>query len=129
MKKYLLILLWLVASAALSLQARGQSHEPNSRLLKHVLVATFRQGLPADSIKAVDNACLRLSRIPVIKSFEMGSVKPKKEGGPVQRIYVFSLLEEKDLDVYHQSKEHQDLVDAAAHRVETVQVIDYWSEH
>src|SRR6478735_3962307 len=69
-------------------QSHAQSNSKQDKLLKRTLVFTFKT-TSADSIRIVDNACIELSKVSVVKAFEWGIVKSGDEAKQVKHIYVF----------------------------------------
>ena len=106
-------------------QGFAQSKSKQDKLLKRTLVFTFKT-TSVDSIQAVDNACIELSKISLVKAFEWGVVKSADEGKPVKHIYVFSYASEKDIEAYEKSPQHDKLVKVATPVIESVLGFDYW---
>lgn len=93
------------------------------------MIFTFKPGIPTDSIKAVNDTCVSLSKLEEIKSFDWGIMKSKNNDDPVRHVYIFSFLSEKDTEVYGKSKEHDTLVKSATIALQAFQVFDYLSDH
>jgi hypothetical protein len=108
-------------------QSNAQSNSKKDKLLKRSLVFTFKT-TSADSIRAVDNACIELSKISVVKGFEWGVVQSSNEAKPVKHIYVFSYASEKDIEAYEKSPQHDVLVKVAMPVIESVVGFDYWAK-
>ena len=106
-------------------QSHAQSNSKQDKLLKRTLVFTFKT-TSADSIRLVDNACIELSKISVVKAFEWGVVKSGDEAKQVKHIYVFSYASEKDIEAYEKSPQHDKLVKVATPMIEAVHAFDYW---
>lgn len=110
-------------------QSYAQSNSTQTKLLKRTLIFTFKPQAKADSIQAIDNACIELSKISVIKSFEWGieNTKDKKK----RHVYVFGYAKEEDVLIYEKSQQHDNLIKVATatHALESVQGIDYWKEN
>jgi hypothetical protein len=105
----------------------AQSNSTQDKLLKRTLVFTFKT-TTADSIEAVNNACIALSKIPVVKAFEWGVVKSADKAKPVKHIYVFSYASEKDIEAYEKSPQHDKLVEVAKPVLSGVNGFDYWAK-
>jgi Stress responsive A/B Barrel Domain. len=108
--------------------SHAQPDLKQDQLLKRTLVFTFKKA-SADSIRAVNNACIELSKISAVKSFEWGIIKTGDSTTPVKHIYVFGYASEKDIEVYEKSPQHDQLIKVAKPVLETVQGFDYWAKH
>ena len=108
-------------------QSHAQSDSKQDKLLRRTLVFTFKK-TSADSIMAVDNACIELSKISAVKAFEWGVVKSGDQAKQVKHIYVFSYASEKDIETYAKSPQHDNLIKVAGPVLDTVIGFDYWAK-
>src|SRR5436190_5333135 len=94
----------LLVFAALNLlfgnKATAQTNNTSSSLLRHIVMITFKQDAPADSIKAVDDIYANLSKEPMVKDFEMGINISPRDSGVVKHIYVTTFAAKDDMDNY-----------------------------
>jgi hypothetical protein len=126
MKKTIVILIFLIVCSTASF---AQANNKTPKQIKRVLVFTFKPHIGTDSIKAVNDACVNLSKLPEMKSFDWGVMKSKNNDDPIKHVYVFGFLSEKDIEVYERSKEHDALIKAATIALQSFQVFDYLSDH
>ncbi len=105
----------------------AQTDLKQDKLLKRTLVFTFKK-TSADSIRAVDDACIELSKIASVKAFEWGVVKSNNDANQIKHIYVFGYASEKDIEAYEKSPQHDKLIKVATPVIATVQGFDYWAK-
>jgi len=74
MKKIFFALLLFAISLSFKNDANGQTNTSSSSLLRHIVMITFKQDAQADSIKALDDVYISLSKSPLVKDFEMGRI-------------------------------------------------------
>ena len=98
----------------------------NSSLLRHIVIITFKQDAPADSIKALDNIYTDLSKSPFVKDFEMGVNVSTRDSGVIKHIYVTSFASKDDMDNYRKIPEYGKLFKVSLPVSEDVTVADYW---
>jgi len=100
--------------------------QTNNSLLRHIVIITFKQDAPADSIKALDNIYTDLSKSPLVKDFEMGVNVSTRDSGVIKHIYVTSFASKDDMDNYRKIPEYGKLFKVSHHVSEDVTVADYW---
>lgn len=132
--KTLLILCVIVLSIG-QIHAQNKPKQDKDKLLRRTLIFVYKTGTPLDSIQAVDNTCIKLSKLPVVKEFEWGNVVSYFEPGiddakkaRTRHVYIFSFAKEDDIPIYEKSPEHGTLVELAMPILESFQVIDRWSK-
>jgi hypothetical protein len=100
--------------------------------LRHVVLFKFKDGLPKDTITAIEMAFKGLkTQIPSIQNFEWGlNNSPEKLDQGYTHCFVVTFLSEKDRDEYLPCAAHQAFVTKFAKLyVDKVCVIDFWAEH
>ena len=100
--------------------------QTNNSLLRHIVIITFKQDAPADSIKALDNIYTNLSKSPLVKDFEMGVNVSTRDSGVIKHIYVTSFASKDDMDNYRKIPEYGKLFKVSLPVSEDVTVADYW---
>ena len=100
--------------------------QTNNSLLRHIVIITFKQDAPADSIKALDNIYTDLSKSPLVKDFEMGVNVSTRDSGIIKHIYVTSFASKDDMDNYRKIPEYGKLFKVSLPVSEDVTVADYW---
>lgn len=105
----------------------GYAQPAPQRLLKHVVMMTFKEGAPASGIREVDESFKNLAqKLPMVKGYEWGPALPQEQAKTTTHVYVFSFATEKDLADYAQSPEHQRHIKVGADITERVQAVQYW---
>lgn len=126
MKKQLFacsLLLLLSLSAGL---LNAQSQPP--KLLRHIVMITFKEGAPAAEIKEVDDSFGNLATtLKMVKGYETGTALSDGQSKAITHVYSFSFESEKDLASYGASAEHQRHIKVGQSITERVQGIDYWA--
>ena len=74
--------------------------QTNTTVLRHIVIITFKQDAPADSIKALDNLYISLSKSPLVKDFEWGVNMSTRDTNVVKHIYATSFASKEDIDSY-----------------------------
>ena len=127
MKKQLIL---SVVTLILGLQpifVKAQAQSP--RLLRHIVMITFKEGAPAREIKEVDDSFKNLAdKLRVVKGFEMGSAIADGKNKAVTHVYSFGFASERDLADYEASPEHQKHIKIGTAIIEKGQAVDYWVE-
>ncbi|MGH2646814.1 MAG: hypothetical protein ACRDE8_04570, partial [Ginsengibacter sp.] len=63
MKKiFITLLMFAVTSLLFGKNTNAQTNSSSSGLLRHIVIITFKTGVPADSVKALDNIYTTLSK-------------------------------------------------------------------
>ena len=100
------------------------AHAP--ALLRHIVIITFKQGAPPDSIKALDDIYTALSKSPVVKDFEMGVNISPRDTTAVKHVYVTSFVSKEDMQQYRKIPEYARLFKVSLAIADDVNVVDYW---
>ena len=104
---------------------------PTERELRHVVLFKFKDGLPADTIHAIELAFKGLKKeIPTIRHFEWGTNNsPEQLAQGYTHCFVVTFASEKDRDDYLPSAPHQAFVTKFAKPyVDKVCVVDFWTK-
>jgi hypothetical protein len=105
--------------------------ETTTKILRHVVLFKFKDGLSAETVKSIEVAFKGLkTQIPTIQDFEWGlNNSPEKLDQGYTHCFMVTFLNEKDRDEYLPHPAHQAFVDKFAKLyVDKVCVFDYWSE-
>ena len=113
---------------ASSIKANAQAGNTSSSLLRHIVIITFKQDAPADSIKALDDVYSDLSKSPSVKDFEMGVSMSARDTGIVKHVYVTSFASKEDMDNYRKVPEYSKLFKLSLPIADEVTVADYWAK-
>src|SRR3954468_2130710 len=101
MKKKLTITLLAVTMFSI----KNISAQTNSTILRHVVMITFKQDANADSIQALDNLYIVLSKNSVVKDFEWGINMSTRDTGVIKHVYTTSFSSKEDMDAYRKLPE------------------------
>lgn len=99
----------------------------SSSVLRHIVIITFKQDAPADSIKALDNIYETLSKNSVVKDFEMGVNISPRDTGVIKHIYTTTFTTKDDMDNYKKSALYKTLFKTSLNVADDVSVADYWT--
>ena len=125
MKKKL-FMLSLFATAIFLFGNKTNAQNNSSTLLRHIVIITFKQDASADSIKALDDVYMGLSKSPLVKDFEMGINVSTRDSGVVKHVYVTSFASKDDMKLYAKIPEYARLFKISLPISEDVTVADYW---
>jgi hypothetical protein len=126
MKKLLPFILLAAVGFLIQNNANAQTNNAPPGILRHIVIITFKQGVSADSIKALDNIYNDLSKSPLVKSFEMGVNVSTRDTGVIKHIYVTSFASKDDMDNYRKIPEYSKLFKVSLPVSDDVTVADYW---
>ncbi|HRI20892.1 MAG TPA: Dabb family protein [Panacibacter sp.] len=127
MKRILFTLLIFAAvNFFLKNEAMAQTNNSASSLLRHIVMITFKQDAPADSIKAVDDIYTGLAKNPLVKDFEMGINISPRDSGVIKHIYVTTFAAKEDMDNYKKTPLYKTLFKISLTVSDDVTVADYW---
>lgn len=117
----------LVLFSICSLQA--QKTKTTNKLLRHVVLFSFKAGSTAEQIKEVTDAFAALpKKIKTIKAFEWGTnISPENLNQGFTHCFFVSFASEKDRDDYLPHADHQAFVKIVTPVLDKVLVVDYWS--
>jgi hypothetical protein len=124
MKKKLTITLIAVTMFSI----KNISAQTNSTILRHVVMITFKQDANADSIQALDNLYIVLSKNSVVKDFEWGINISTRDTGVIKHVYTTSFSSKEDMDAYRKLPEYSKLFKLSLPLAEDVTVGDYWAK-
>ena len=125
MKKLLAILLFSTTRLLIQNNVRAQT---NTTVLRHIVIITFKQDAPADSIQALDNLYMSLSKSPLVKDFEWGINMSTRDTGVVKHVYTTSFASKEDIDKYRKLPDYPRLFKLSLPVAEDVTVADYWAK-
>jgi hypothetical protein len=127
MIKNIAVLLLLVVGTFSGMQA--QTKKSGQKLLRHVVLFSFKDAAPADGVKKVEEAFRGLSgKITEIKAFEWGTNNsPEKLNQGFTHCFFVTFQSEKDRDAYLVHKDHKAFVDILGPYLEKALVLDYWA--
>ncbi|WP_020596185.1 Dabb family protein [Spirosoma panaciterrae] len=127
MKKQLAPLV-LLAILSLPMRSVNAQNQP-AKLLRHVVIITFKEGAPSNEIRQVDNSFRNLAaKLKMVRSYETGTAIPEGKQKTVTHVYAFGFASEKDLANYGASPEHQQHMKIGKSIIERGQAVDYWVE-
>ena len=119
----------LVMFAAVNLlfnnKANAQTGNSSPALLRHIVMITFKQDAPADSIQALDDMYVSLSKSAMVKDFEMG-VNMSTRDTLVKHVYVTTFASKEDLGSYKKIPSYSGLFKLSLNVANEVTVADYW---
>ncbi|MEP6683166.1 MAG: Dabb family protein [Parafilimonas sp.] len=103
----------------------AQTNNSSSGILRHIVIITFKPDASADSIKALDDVYMGLSKNTLVKSFEMGVNISTRDTG-LKHVYVTSFASKEDMDSYRKIPEYGKLFKISLSISDDVTVADYW---
>ena len=125
MKKLVASLMLVVIALLIQINVNAQN---STSLFRHVVIITFKHEAHADSIKALDEVYIGLSKNSMVKDFEVGVSVSGRDTGVVKHIYVTSFASKEDLDSYKKIPEYSKLFKLSLPVSEEVTVADYWAK-
>jgi heme-degrading monooxygenase HmoA len=124
------MLLTVVLGVGFMTSSIAGADEKPEKVLRHIVMYKFKDGLPAKEIQEViDTFCQLPNKIKTIVGFENGtnvSREGKSEG--FTHVFVVTFKSEKDRDDYIAHPAHQEYVNVVKNRREKVVVFDYWAD-
>ncbi|CAN5281233.1 Dabb family protein [soil metagenome] len=126
MKKLFFMLLLFAAISFFENKAIAQTANASSPLLRHIVMITFKEDAPADSIKALDDIYAGLSKDPLVKDFEMGVNISPRDTGVVKHVYMTNFAAKDDMDNYKKTPLYKTLFKISLAVADEVTVVDYW---
>ena len=115
--------------AVIILSFENTLHAQNSNspsILRHIVMISFKQDAPADSIQALDDIYRGLSKSSFVKDFEMGINISTRDSGVVKHVYMTSFASKEDMDNYRKIPDYSKLFKASLPIASEVTVADYW---
>jgi hypothetical protein len=127
MKKIIFTLSVFVAAILLfENNTNAQTNNSSSTRLRHIVIITFKPGVSADSIKALDDVYNGLSKSSFVKDFELGVNVSTRDTGVVKHIYVTTFASKDDMKSYSKIPEYSKLFKISLPIADDVTVADYW---
>ena len=106
----------------------AQSEKKEQKLLRHVVLFSWKAATPAETIKEIENTFCGLSEeIGVIHDFEWGtdvSVEGLAQG--MSHCFLATFRSSQDRDTYLPHPAHEKFVELIKPHLENVLVFDYW---
>jgi hypothetical protein len=128
MKKIFFALALCAITTFIFSKANAQSDNSSPAVLRHIVMITFKQDAPADSIKSLDDLYMSLSKSPLVKDFEMGVNISTRDSGVIKHVYVTSFASKEDMDNYRKMPAYSKLFKVSLPISEEVTVADYWAK-
>src|SRR5579863_607491 len=125
-KKFLAFLLLVAICFLCTHDAIAQSNNSSSSLLRHIVMITFKKEAPTDSVSALDDIYVSLSKNPWVKDFEMGVNISPRDTGVVKHVYMTTFSSKEDMDSYKKMPPYQKLFKTSLAIANEVTVADYW---
>jgi hypothetical protein len=127
MNKFILILGLLTFT---SFQLTAQSKTTNQKLLRHIVLFSFKEGSTDAQIKTVTDAFAALpKKIKQIKTFEWGvNNSPESLNEGFTHCFFVTFSSEKDRAIYLPHPDHVAFGNILRPILDKVLVLDYWSK-
>ena len=112
------------------MQVSAQNKNAPAKLLRHVVLFSFKEGSTPEQVKAVTDAFAALpKKIKQIKSFEWGTNNsPESLNQGFTHCFFVTFTSEKDRAVYLPHPDHIAFGNILRPILDKVLVIDYWAE-
>ena len=113
-----------------SFQLMAQSKTSNQKLLRHIVLFSFKEGSTDEQIKAVTDAFAALpKKIKQIKTFEWGvNNSPESLNEGFTHCFFVTFASEKDRAIYLPHPDHVAFGNILRPILDKVLVIDYWTK-
>ena len=127
MKRAALLLSFIIAGL---MQLSAQNNKTPQKLLRHVVLFSFKAGSTPEQIKTVTDAFAALpKKIKEIKSFEWGTNNsPESLSQGFTHCFFVTFVSEKDRATYLPHADHVAFGDILRPILDKVLVIDYWAQ-
>ncbi len=124
----LCFLMIALGAVFVSKAAQGENAE-DQKVLRHIVLYKFKDGLPAADLQEVIDTFAALPlKIDAIVGFEHGTnVSPEGKSEGLTHVFVVSFRDEAGRDAYLKHPAHLAYVDVVKNRREKVVVFDYWT--
>jgi len=101
----------------------------DTRVLRHVVLFSFKDSATAEDIRKVEEAFRSLpAKIPQIAGFEWGTdVSPEKRNEGFTHCFLLTFRSEADRDAYLPHADHKAFAEALGPHLQKVLVVDYWT--
>jgi Stress responsive A/B Barrel Domain len=119
------VLIFALMASAFSLHEHSKQ-----KMLRHVVLFSFKSSSTADDVKKIEEAFKALPRkIKEIKDFEWGTNNsPENLAQGFTHCFFVSFNSEKDRDIYLPHPDHKVFVEIAGPHIDKVLVLDYWAQ-
>jgi hypothetical protein len=124
MKKIVPVLLLTLIILLFKTNASAQN---NATVLRHIVTITFKPDANADSIQALDDVYIGLSKNTMVKDFEWG-VNMSSRDTTLKHVYVTSFSSKEDMDSYKKLPLYSSLFKRSSPVAAEVTVADYWAK-
>ncbi|MES2647094.1 MAG: Dabb family protein [Bacteroidota bacterium] len=127
MKKILVTLCILIVATGSII---AQKNDMQSKLLRHVVLFSFKEGSNPEQAKAVETAFAALpQKIKEVKAFEWGTNNsPENLNQGFTHCFFVSFASEADRAIYLPHPDHKAFVEVLKPVLDKVLVIDYWTK-
>ena len=124
------IALLLVFTTAILFKINAQNKMETEKLLRHVVLFSFKEGSTPAQIKTVTDAFgLLPQKISSIKAYEWGTNNsPENLNQGFTHCFFVSFTSEKDRDEYLPHAAHKAFVEVLKPVLDKVLVVDYWNK-
>ena len=124
------IALLLVFTTAILFKVNAQNKMETEKLLRHVVLFSFKEGSTPAQIKTVTDAFgLLPQKISSIKAYEWGTNNsPENLNQGFTHCFFVSFASEKDRDEYLPHAAHKAFVEVLKPVLDKVLVVDYWNK-
>ena len=122
--KNIMLFSFLYLFATNSTMAQNKTDE--QRLLRHIVVVTFKPGTSNAQMQAVDNSFKNLSKLKMVNGYEWGIGSDDRDTQHVKHVYVTTFKSKEDETSYGKSPEHQAHIKLGADYIEGVNATDYF---
>ncbi len=126
MKKIVVSFSMIVATLLLFANCALAQAESSQNLFRHVVMMSFKPGISADSIKALDDLYIRLSKDPSVRAFEWGVNVSSRDTTQLKHVYVTTFSSKDDMKTYSKNLLYPKLFKVSMLIVDDVSVVDYW---
>ena len=124
--KKILFTLPMVVTIIFLFANNANAQTNNSSFLRHIVIITFKNNAPADSIKALDAVYTGLSKSSLVKDFELGVNVSARDTNVVKHVYVTTFASKDDMKSYAKIPEYSKLFKISLPIADDVTVADYW---
>ena len=127
MKKLIVLAALLIAVTGI---INAQKNEMQQKLLRHVVLFSFKPGSTPEQIKTVEDAFAALpQKIKQVKAFEWGiNNSPENLNQGFTHCFFVSFASEEDRAIYLPHPDHKAFVEVLKPVLDKVLVIDYWTK-
>jgi hypothetical protein len=122
------LLLFVITLSVLQLAAQNKT--ATKKMLRHVVMFSFKQGSTPEQIKKVTDAFAALpKKIKQIKTFEWGTNNsPENPNQGFTHCFFVSFSSDEDRAIYLPHPDHKAFVEVLKPILDKVLVFDYWTE-